>query len=80
MDNSLLRAFFDDMKVSIRFVMGPLEVEQTDSEGLKQGAVWKLGTDLRSPVRIDLEGQPIGQGELVNIDGCLGVRFSQLDE
>ncbi len=79
MENSLLSAFFDEMKVSVRFVM---EVKDgpTQPEDLKQGAICMLATDLRYPVRMDLEGQPIGRGELVNIDGCLGVRVSQLEE
>lgn len=80
MDDSLLRTFFDEMKVCVRFVMGPLEGDPTQSAKLEKGAVWQLGAGLRSPVRIDIEGQPIGQGELVNVDGRLGVRVSQLEE
>jgi type III secretion protein Q len=69
----------DDVPVRLTFDLGEREISLGDLRGLQPGYLFNLGRDPRSTVSIRANGRLIGDGELVDIEGRVGVsvlRFS----
>ncbi|WP_395687942.1 type III secretion system cytoplasmic ring protein SctQ [Caenimonas koreensis] len=69
----------DDVPVRLTFDLGEREISLGDLRSLQPGYLFNLGRDPRSTVSIRANGRLIGEGELVDIEGRVGVsvlRFS----
>lgn len=69
----------DDVPVRVTFDLGEREISLGDLRSLQPGYLFNLGRDPRSTVSIRANGRLIGEGELVDIEGRVGVsvlRFS----
>jgi type III secretion protein Q len=69
----------DDVPVRLTFDLGEREISLGDLRSLEPGYLFNLGRDPRSTVSIRANGRLIGDGELVDIEGRVGVsvlRFS----
>lgn len=64
----------DDLPVSLIFEAGEKTMTLGELQTLRPGYTFALDRPLEAPVNIRANGQPVGQGELVDLDGRLGVR------
>lgn len=63
----------DDIPVRLTFDVGEREISLGDLKSLLPGYVFNLGRDPKSVVSIRANGRLIGEGELVDIEGRIGV-------
>jgi type III secretion protein Q len=68
----------DDLPVRLTFDMGERTVSFAELRTLQPGYLFNLGRDPRSTVSIRANGQLIGEGELVDIEGRIGVSIVRL--
>ena len=71
-------ASFDAIPVRLSFDLGEIRLTLAELRALQPGQALQLGHPLASAVRIRVNGALIGEGELVEIDGLLGVSVRQL--
>lgn len=63
----------DDIPVRLSFDVGEREISLGDLRSIQPGYVFNLGRDPRGLVSIRANGRLIGEGELVDIEGRVGV-------
>jgi type III secretion protein Q len=68
----------DRIPVRLTFDLGERSMTVAELRELKPGYTFDLGRDLRRAVSIRAQGQLVGEGELVEIDGTLGVAITTL--
>ena len=71
-------ADLDDVPVTLTFEVGRLSVQLGQLRRYGPGSVVELGRSRQELVEIAAGGRPIGQGELVEIEGAVGVRIVRL--
>jgi len=71
-------ASFDAIPVRLSFDLGEIHLTLAELRALQPGQTIRLGHPVASAVRIRANGALIGEGELIEIDGLLGVSVSQL--
>ena len=71
-------AGFDSIPVRLSFDLGEISLTLAELRALQPGQAIRLEHPLASAVRIRANGALIGEGELVEIDGLLGVSVQQL--
>ena len=69
----------DDVPVRLTFDLGEREISLGDLRTLQPGYLFNLGRDPRSTVTIRANGRLIGDGELVDIEGRVGVSVLQFN-
>lgn len=67
-----------DAPVLVRVEVGSVTMSAREWVGLAPGDVVGTGTPMQQPVVLRVAGQQVAEGELVNIDGELGVRITKL--
>ncbi|MCP4503827.1 MAG: YscQ/HrcQ family type III secretion apparatus protein [Deltaproteobacteria bacterium] len=67
-----------DIAVDVVLELGRVNVSAADVMGLRPGQVIELTKSPSDPVDLVVDGKRIGQGELVEIEGELGVRILRL--
>lgn len=70
----------DQAHVELTVQLGTLRLTLRQLAELAPGAIVQLGRPLAGPFEVRAAGQLIGQGELVDVDGELGVRIVSLQE
>jgi type III secretion system YscQ/HrcQ family protein len=73
-------ALLDDVTVAMVVELGRVMVSAADVMGLRPGQVIELSRQPGEPVDLVVDGKRIGKGELVEIDGELGVRILSLSK
>jgi len=73
-------AEIDDIPVTLTFEIGRLGMALGQLRRLGPGSVIELGRSRQELVEIAVHGRAIGQGELVEIEGAVGVRIVRLFE
>jgi type III secretion protein Q len=68
----------DELPVDLRFELGEARLTVGELRTMAAGFTFDLGKDFRAPVGIRANGRVIGSGELVEIDGRVGVRVAEL--
>lgn len=68
----------DDVPVGLSFDLGELQLPLSELRHLAPGQSFDLGRPLAGAVRVRANGALIGWGELVEIDGRLGVALTQV--
>ncbi len=68
----------DQLPVQLTFEVGRLEITLAELRGLGPGSVLELGRNLAGAVHISAQGRPVGQGELVDVEGMVGVKVVRL--
>lgn len=68
----------DDVTVSMVVELGRVNVSAADILGLRAGQIIELTRSPGDPVDLVVDGKRVGQGELVEIEGELGVRILSL--
>lgn len=68
----------DDIPVRLTFDVGEREISLGDLRSIQPGYVFNLGRDPRSLVSIRANGRLVGEGELVDIEGRVGVSVLRL--
>lgn len=71
-------ASFDAIPVRLSFDLGAISMTLSELRALQPGQAIPLGHPVAGAVRIRANGALIGEGELVEIDGQLGICVSQL--
>lgn len=71
-------ASFDAIPVHLSFDLGAISMTLSELRALQPGQAIPLGHPVAGAVRIRANGALIGEGELVEIDGQLGICVSQL--
>jgi type III secretion system YscQ/HrcQ family protein len=66
---------FHDLPVRVQVLVDEHELTLAQAERLAPGAVLDLDRDPRDPVRLAVNGRVVGTGELVEIEGRLGVKI-----
>jgi type III secretion protein Q len=66
-------ADFDQIPVRLYFDLGERTITLAELKSIAPGYVFELGRELRRAVTIRVGGKKIGEGELVEIDGSIGV-------
>ncbi len=69
---------FDAVPVLLSFDLGELTVPLAELQQLVPGQSFNLGRPLAGAVRVRANGALVGQGELVEIDGRLGVALTRI--
>ncbi|WP_407158265.1 FliM/FliN family flagellar motor switch protein [Bradyrhizobium sp. STM 3557] len=68
----------DQLPVQLMFDVGRLEMTLAELRVLGRGSIVELGRRIVEPVRISAQGRPVGWGELVDVDGLVGVKVTRL--
>lgn len=68
----------DQLPVRLSVTLGRVTLSAAEVIRLTPGAVIPLSEPLGGPVEVMAGGQPIARGELVDVDGTLGVRLTAL--
>jgi type III secretion system YscQ/HrcQ family protein len=76
--SSSAAALLDDVTVAMVVELGRVTVSAADVVGLRAGQVIELSRQPGEPVDLVVDGKRVGKGELVEIDGELGVRILSL--
>jgi type III secretion system YscQ/HrcQ family protein len=72
-------ALLDEATVRVHAVVGEVAMSVAQLAGLKVGEVLELGVAVGAPVELRLTGgEKVGVGELVDVEGTLGVRVRQV--
>ncbi len=71
-------ASFDDLPVRLSFDLGERTVTLAELRGIGPGYSFDLGRELRRAVHIRANGKTVGEGELVEIDGRIGIAVVSL--
>lgn len=66
---------FQDLPVRVQVVVDEHEITLAEAQALAPGAVLDLDRDAGEPVRLAVNGRLVGTGELVEIEGRMGVRI-----
>lgn len=66
------------VKTRLRVVIGEFEISIGDLLAAKAGQVMTLDRGLNHPIDLVLEGRVVMRGQLVAVDGCFGVRVTDL--
>ena len=67
----------DEVDIPVRFSLGSVSLPLGDLASMQPGYVFVLDAPLDKPVAIEVNGTVIGRGELVSVDGQLGVRLKE---
>jgi flagellar motor switch/type III secretory pathway protein FliN len=70
----------DEAHVELTVQLGTTRLTLRQLGELAPGTIVQLGRPLAGPFEVRAAGRPIGQGELVDVDGELGVRIVSLQE
>lgn len=70
----------DDAHVELTVALGTTRLSLRDVLGLAVGQIVQLGRPLAGPYEVRAAGRLVGRGELVDVDGELGVRIVSLDQ
>ena len=73
----LADALAEDVELTLAAELGRLRLSLAHASGYEVGSVIRLGKPVGAEVDLTLAGRLVGRGELLNIDGELGVRVSQ---
>ena len=65
----------DDLPIKLVFIAGRTEFALRDLRRIAPGYVFKLGQPVDRHVEVSANGKAIGTGELVEVDGRVGVRL-----
>jgi type III secretion protein Q len=68
----------DQISVQLTFEVGKLEITLAELRRLGAGSILELGRGVAEPIRISAQGRPVGHGELVEVEGVVGVRVTRL--
>jgi type III secretion protein Q len=68
----------DEIPMEIVFEAGEKRLTMGELKEIRPGFVFDLGKDLTQPIAIRVNGKIVGKGELVEIEGRLGVRVREL--
>ncbi len=71
---SAARPDVESLPLQLHVVVGEREFTLAEIQSLSPGTVVELGTDRSDPVRLMINGKILGEGELVEVEGKLGVR------
>lgn len=63
----------DNITIKLTFDLGEREISLGELRSIGAGYVFEMGRDVRHAVTIRANGRSIGEGELVDIDGLIGV-------
>lgn len=77
-DENGVSASLDDLPVRLQFDLGERTLPLAELQTVGPGFVFELGRELRRAVTIRANGRAIGDGELVEVDGQVGVLIRQL--
>jgi len=66
---------FEDLPIRVEILVGEREMTIAEAELLAPGSIIDLGVEPKDPVRLAVNGRIVGNGELVEIEGRLGVRI-----
>lgn len=65
--------------IALTFDIGESQISVRQLRSLLPGYTFELATRVESPVAVKAYGQLIGRGELIQIDGRLGVRLLEIN-
>jgi flagellar motor switch protein FliN len=68
----------DQRQLDLRIELGRTRLLPDDVQQLRSGSVVSLGGPLGDPAAIYADGQLVGRGEVVVVDGKIGVRVTEL--
>lgn len=68
----------DDMPVTVSFDLGQIDVPLGELRRIDEGYTFNLHKPLDGAVTLRINGRLVGKGELVEIEGSLGVRVAEL--
>lgn len=72
------RIAIDDLRVTLKFDLGELDVSIGDLRGLAVGQIFDFGRPLGSAIYARINGALVAEGELVEIDGRAGMVLTRL--
>jgi type III secretion protein Q len=73
----LSQVLAEDVELTLAAELGRLRLSLAHASSYEVGSVLRLGKPVGAEVDLTLAGRLVGRGELLNIDGELGVRVSQ---
>jgi flagellar motor switch/type III secretory pathway protein FliN len=76
--DALADALVDDVTAELTVTLGSVALSLRQLTELAVGQVVSLGRPLHGPFELRIAGKPMGRGELVDVEGSLGVRIVSL--
>ncbi len=65
----------DDLPIELNFDIGSIPISLRELKYVREGFIFEIQSPGHHPVRIRVNGKVIGSGELVQFNGCMGVRI-----
>jgi flagellar motor switch/type III secretory pathway protein FliN len=66
----------DSLPVRVHIVLSDVELSLGELDGLVDGSILELNCSKGDPVRLVVNGKPLGVGELIEVEGKLGVQIT----
>ena len=66
------------LAVPLQFSLGQQDIDVEQLLSLQSGYVFRLGAISESPVELTLRGRSVARGELVDVDGHIGIRVTEV--
>lgn len=70
----------DDVQVTLAFEVGQKRIPLKELQTLKRGFTFELDNSIERPITIRANGRIIGVGELLQVDGRIGVRITSFSK
>ena len=70
----------ENIPVKLGFDLGELEIAIGDLRRLAAGSILQMARPGEAPVRVTANGRPVGSGELVRVEGRIGVKLLRIFE
>lgn len=71
-------AVFSGVKVKLDARLGSVTLSVSELLALKAGAIVTLETALGGLVELEIDGKPIGRGEIVAVNDAFGIRIVEI--
>ena len=75
-DEPVPKPDLDSLPVRVHVVLSDVELSLGELDGLVEGSILELDCSKGDPVRLVVNGKPLGVGELIEIEGKLGVQIT----
>lgn len=79
-DGTSLRTGLAQLPLQLLFDIGECEMNMRELQALHVGSVIKLASQISEVVRVTINGRMIASGELVEVDGKIGVILARLND
>ena len=70
----------ESIEIPLHFHLGTVPITVKELKVIQPGYIFTLGSNHKNPIAIEVNGTPVGRGELVLVDGKPAIELKELAE